>query len=131
MIDYETNIFDRFYRAVSPLCAKGKVSSIYVPAPTAYPACSLYELSNTTVRARQSSTPVENFARIMYQLDCYAKSKPECRALYKAADDAMIAMGFTRISGDYLDNFDETDMFRYAARYEAEIDRDGKIYRTG
>ena len=131
MIDYEVNVFDRFSRAVTPLCAKGKVSNIYVPSPTAYPASSLYELSNTTVRNRQSSTPVENFSRIMYQLDCYAMSKPACRTLYKTADDAMIAMGFTRISGDYLDNFDSTDVFRYTARYEAVIDRDGNIYRDG
>lgn len=131
MIDYETNIFNEVYLSVSSICAKGKVSSVYVPAPTAFPAMSLYELSNTTVRNRQSSTPIENYSRVMYQLDCYADSKPACRALYKVADDKMISLGFTRISGDYLDNFDNINIFRYTARYEAEIDRDGNIYRIG
>lgn len=130
MIDYEVNIFDRVYRKVSSLCAKGKFVSIYNPSPTAYPAGSLIELSNRTVRNRQSSTPVENYARIMYQLDIYALSKKEAKTVYKTADDEMIALGFTRISGDYLDNADNIDVFRYTARYEAEIDPDGNIYRT-
>lgn len=129
MIDFEVNIFDQVYRSVSPLFAKGKFVSIYNPSPTAYPAGSLIELSNRTVRNKQSSTPVENFARIMYQLDVYALSKQEARKVYSATDDAMIALGFTRISGDFLDNADNINVFRYTARYEAYIDPDGTIYR--
>ena len=129
MIDYEVNIFDKVSRKVSPLCAKGKVTNVYTPSPTAYPACSLVELSNRTVRERQSSTPVENFARIMYQLDVYAQSKLEAKAVYKVADDEMIATGFTRVGGDFMDNADNVNVFRYTARYEAEIDPNGVIYR--
>ena len=130
MIDYEVNVFDKVYRKVSPLCAKGKFVSVYVPSPTAYPAGSLIELTNRTVRKRQSSTPIENFARIMYQLDVYALSKAEARAVLAVADDEMIALGFTRVGGDYADNSDNIDVFRYTARYEAEIDREGNIYRV-
>ena len=129
MIDYEVNIFDKVYRKAAPLCATGKFVSTQIVSPTAYPAGSLVEISNTTVRKRQSSTPVENFSRIMYQLDCFALSKAECRAVYKAADEAMIGMGFSRISGDFLDNAGNVDLFRYTARYEADIDPDGNIYR--
>ena len=129
MIDYEVNVFDRVYRRVYPLCAIGKFTSVYVPNPTDYPAGSLVELTNTTVRERQSSTPVENFARVMYQLDVYARTKQEAREVYKAADEEMIGMGFTRITGDFMDNAGNVNIFRYVARYEAEIDRDGNIYR--
>lgn len=130
MIDYEVYVFDKVYRKASPLCAKGKFVNVYVMSPTAYPAGSLVELSNRTVRNRQSSTPVENFARIMYQLDVYAKTKAEAKAVYKAADDEMIALGFTRISGDSLNNVDDIEIFRYTARYEAIIDPNGVIYRA-
>lgn len=130
MIDFEVNIFDRVYRKAAPLCAKGKFVSSYVASPTAYPAGSLVELMNTTVRDRQSSTPVENFARVMYQLDVYARTKQKAKEVYKAADDEMIALGFTRTMGDFLDNADDIEIFRYTARYEAEIDNDGVIYRT-
>jgi hypothetical protein len=129
MIDYEVNVFDRVYRKVAPMCAKGKFVSVYVPDPTAFPAGSLMELTNRTVRKRQSSTPIENFAVVMYQLDIYAKTKAEARSVLNAADDEMISMGFTRVGGDYLDNSDNVNIFRYTARYEAEIDREGNIYR--
>jgi hypothetical protein len=65
----------------------------------------------------------------MYQLDVYATTKAKCKEVYAAADGAMIAMNFTRISGDYINNFDNTKVFRYTARYEAEIDPEGNIYR--
>lgn len=129
MIDYEVYVFDRVHGSVAPLCARGKFVSQQVQSPTAYPAAALYELSNRTVKARQSSTPVENFGRIMYQFETYAQTKAKAKEVYKAGDDAMIALGFTRISGDFIDNAGNPDVFRYVARYEAEIDQDGVIYR--
>lgn len=129
MIDFEVNVFDKVYRKLSPLCAKGKVVSVYTPDPTAFPAASLVELTNHTVRKRQSSTPIENYARVMYQLDVYAKTKKEARSVLSAADEAMIGLGFDKVGGDFLDNASDINVFRYVARYEAEIDRDGNIYR--
>lgn len=130
MIDYEVNVFDMVYRKTSNLFAKGKFVSVYNPTPTAYPAGSLVELINRTDQKRQSSTPIENYAVVMYQLDVYALSKKEAKAVYSAVDDEMIAIGFTRVSGDFLDNADNVNVFRYTARYEAEIDREGNIYRV-
>lgn len=130
MIDCEVNVFDRVYRKTSNLFAKGKFVSVYNPTPTAYPAGSLVELINRTDQKRQSSTPIENYAVVMYQLDVYALSKKEAKAVYSAVDDEMIAIGFTRVSGDFLDNADNVNVFRYTARYEAEIDREGNIYRV-
>lgn len=129
MIDYEVQIFNKVHSAVSPLCAKNKFVSKQVLSPTAFPAASLIEMDNATIRARQSSTPVENYALITYQLDVFAKTKRECRDVFAAADGAMIAMNFSRMSGRYIDNPGNTDVFRYTARYEAEIDPDGNIYR--
>ena len=129
MIDYEVNIFDTVYRQVGSKCARGKFTSIYVQSPTAYPAGSLIELSNRTVREFQSSTPTENFSRVMYQLDTFAMSKKEARDVYKTADEAMIGMGFTRTMGNFIDNAGNPDVYRYTARYEALIDPDGVIYR--
>ena len=130
MIDYEVKIFDKVHGGVAPLCANKKfVSTVIVDPPTAFPAASLIEMDNSTVRQRQSSTPVENFALVTYQLDVYATSKSKCREVFAAADAAMIAMNFSRMSGQYINNPDNTKVFRYVARYEAEIDSDGNIYR--
>ena len=129
MIDYEVQIFDRVYQYVAPLCAKNKFVSEYVASPSAFPAGSLVELSNVTVRSRQSSSITENYARVMYQFDSYATSKQKCKEVFAAGDEAMIGMGFTRISGNWMDNADNTKVHRYTARYEAEIDPNGVIYR--
>ena len=130
MIDYEVKIFNKVYDVAAPLCAAKKfVSTIITEAPTAFPAASLIEMDNTTIRSRQSSTPAENFARITYQLDVYATSKSKCREVFAAADGAMIAMNFSRMSGQYVNNADNTKVFRYVARYEAEIDQEGNLYR--
>lgn len=131
MIDYEVKIFNRVHSKAAPLCAKNQFKSVYVAEPTALPAGSLIEMSNVTVRSKQSTSLNENFARIMYQLDCYAETKSACKKLYNAADTEMIAMGFIRISGGPIDNIGNLKVSRYTARYEAEIDPDGVIYRRG
>ena len=130
MIDYEVKIFNRVHAAVSSLCAANCfISTYYTERPAAFPAASLIEIGNTTVRSRQSSTPVENYSALVYQLDVYATSKSKCRQVFAAADEAMIGMNFVRMSGQYLSITDNTKVFRYVARYEAEIDPDGNIYR--
>lgn len=130
MIDYEVKIFNRVHERVSPLCANKKfVSTVITEKLTALPAGCMYEMDNRTVRKAQSSTPVENRARITYQLEFYAGSKSECRKVYSAADEEMIAMNFSRMSGQYINIPDNTKVFRYVARYEAEIDQNGNIYR--
>jgi hypothetical protein len=131
MIDREVQIFNRVYNAVAPLCANKRfVSTIITEAPTAFPAASLIEMDNRTVQNRQTSTPIENYSLVTYQLDVYATTKSKCREVYAAADDAMIAMNFNRIGGQYINNYGNTKVFRYVARYEAMIDREGNIYRV-
>lgn len=132
MIDYEVKIFNNVYAKVAPLCANKKfVSTVITDKPTAFPAASLIEMDNSTVRRRQSSTPKENYALLTYQLDIYATSKGKCKEVFAAADNAMIAMNFSRMSGQYISLPDNQTIFRYVARYEAEIDTEGNLYRRG
>lgn len=132
MIDYEVKIFNKVYAKVAPLCANKKfVSTVITDKPTAFPAASLIEMDNSTVRGRQSSTPKENYALLTYQLDIYATSKGKCKEVFAAADNAMIAMNFSRMSGQYISLPDNQTIFRYVARYEAEIDTEGNLYRRG
>ena len=129
MIDYEVKIFNKIYPHVAPLCASNKFVSTQIVSPTAFPAASLIEIDNSTVRQRQSSTPIENFARITYQLEVYANSKSKCREVFSAADDAMISLGFNRFSGQYIAYPDKQNVVRDVARYQAVVDPEGNIYR--
>lgn len=131
MIDYEVKIFNNVQPVAAPLCAKDRFLSAPIADYTSLPAASLYEMNSRTVKDAQTSTPIENRARITYQLDAVAKTKLKCRELYKAIDDRMIAMNFSRISGNYVTYPDDAGIIRYVARYEAEVDRDGNLYRVG
>lgn len=130
MIDYEVKVFNRVHASVAPLCAKNRfVSTIITEVPTSLPAGSLIEIDNSTVSSLQSSTPIENYALITYQFEAYAATKSKCREVFAAGDEAMIAMNFTRVGGQYMSNADNPIVFRIVGRYEAVIDREGNIYR--
>lgn len=129
MNDFEVQIFNAVHPVVAPLCAKNKFVSKQVVSTTAFPAACLFEMDNTTVQRRQTSTPRENFSLLTYQFEAFAMTKKECRAVFAAADDMMLKLNFTRISGRYIDNPGNPDVFRYVARYEAEVDQNGNLYR--
>lgn len=130
MIDYEVKIFNNVHDAVAPLCAPKRFVSRQPSDFTKLPAAGLWEMSNRTIRTRQTSTPKENFARLTYQFEAVATTKTEAKKIYKAADDRMISMNFTRISGDFIEYPDDVKIVRYVARYEVEIDEDGNLYRS-
>lgn len=129
MNDFEVQIFNQVYPSVAPLCAPNKFVSKKIVSASAFPAASLIEIDNTTVRSKQTSVPREEFSRITYQFEGFAMTKRECRDVFIAADEAMIALNFSRMSGQFIDNPGNPEIARYVARYEAMIDRDGNIYR--
>ena len=131
MNDYEVKIFNNVYPVAAPLCAENKFLSTQVMDLTALPAAGLWEMDNATYRSLQSSTPVENYSLITYQLEVYAKTKSECRTVFKAIDERMISMNFGRIRGQYITYPDNMKVVRYVARYEAIVDQYGNLYRRG
>ena len=129
MIDGEKIIFNTFRPSVASLVAD--VRSTYPKSLSKLPISVFRETDNATIRKRQSSTPIENFARLTYEFTVYASTKTEARAIYDAGDDALIAMGFTRLSSPFTDDANNTDVVRIVGRYECVIDREGVIYRAG
>lgn len=129
MIDYEQKIFNAVRPAVINKVASGGFKSVYVQSDEALPAVSFMEMDNSTVKSFQTNTPTENLATITYEVQIYATTKARCRDIFKALDDAMLQLNFNRLSGTYVPNLDNIKVFRYVARYEANIDRNGVIYR--
>ena len=129
MIDYEVQIFNAVHSVAASKCAKNRFVSTPIESYASLPAASLYEMDNATVRHRQSSTTVENYSRITYQLDVAAGTKSKCREIFGVIDAKMISLNFTRISGHYVTYPDNAKVVRYVARYEADIDTDGNLYR--
>lgn len=130
MINAEEAIFDAVYQQIVSVLPGERFVSQQVPDITQLPTASLYEISNVTVRARQGSTPGETHSRVGYQMDIYAETKSECKSIYGLADEIMTRLNFTRVSGNYIDNAGDVSIHRYTARYEAEVDENGILYRT-
>lgn len=130
MIDFEVDIFDRVSATVAPLCAKNRFVNKPIEEYVKLPAASLYEMDNRTVLRRQSSTPTENFVRLTYQLDVVAQTRAKCREIFLTADRTLLAMNFTRISGNFIPYAGGANVERYAARYEVFADEEGNLYRN-
>ena len=130
MNDHETTIFNAVYSAAATLCAKNRFVSRQVMDLTAFPAAGLWEMDSATVRNRQSTALTENYTRITWQLDVYARTKSECRKVFRAIDERMLLLNFTRVSGTFIEYPENTNVVRYTARYEAVIDADGTLYRA-
>lgn len=129
MIDLEVKIFNNVYEVASQYLVVKRFVSTPLVDYTKLPAASLYEMDSATYRYRQSSTPVENFSLITYQLDVAAATKAECRKIFAALDERMISLNFSRISGQYVTYPDNPNIVRYVARYEAVADTEGNLYR--
>lgn len=130
MIDLEVKIFDSVYEVAAPLLEMNRFLSTPISDYAMLPAASLHEMRNVTVRRKQSSTPVENFAEVTYQLEVVARTKAKCRDIFGAIDEKMISLNFTRVSSDYITYPDNAGVVRYVARYEAIVDPEGNLYRT-
>ena len=130
MIDIETYVFDAVYPYLSDLVPEGSFTSVYVPAPAAFPHVSLCEMDNYPDKRTMDSGSMEWSSIIVYEAHVYAFSKTECKAVQTALDNAMIGlMGFTKMSGQFIPNIDDPALFQIVSRYERGVDRNHALYK--
>lgn len=101
--------------------------------PASFPFVSLMEKDNYTDASRRTSNLAEEYADIMYEVNVYSNKefgkKSECRTIASYVDEAMIRMGFNRISLEPMVNLDDASIYRIVGRYRAKVSRDRMIYR--
>lgn len=129
MIDIEADVFDYVYPSVSPLVPNGCFKSVYVPNPSKFPFVTLMEMDNTTDARHRTTSSTEDFSIITYEANVYAMDKFDCREVMDALDTAMIRLGFTRLSMQFIPNLADSTIFRITARYRAAADQNNIIYR--
>ena len=129
MIDVEADVFDYVYPAVLPLVPNGCFKSVYVPNPSKFPFVTLMEIDNATDVKLRTNSSTEEFAVITYEANVYAMDKFDCREVMDALDTAMIRLGFTRLSMQFIPNLADSTIFRITARYRAAADQNNIIYR--
>lgn len=129
MIDIEADVFDYVYLSVSPLVPNGCFKSVYVPNPSKFPFVTLMEMDNTTDERHRTTSITEDFSIITYEANVYAMDKFDCREVMDVLDTAMIRLGFTRLSMQFIPNLADSTIFRITARYRAAADQNNIIYR--
>lgn len=133
MIDIENEVFTLVATALRAAYSKIFVTGEYVKAPSSFPCVSLVQASNTTHRATQTSTEMENHADIMFEVNIYSNKetgkKTECKAIAAIVDDKMKSLGFDRAMLQPISNLNDTSIYRMTGRYRAVVSKDNTIYR--
>lgn len=129
MIDVEAQIFTKVVEALPTTY----VSGVYEPVPSSFPAVYITEIDNSVWRNGISSSEVENYAAITYEVNVYSnvkgRKKTECREIANTVDGVMKGLNFTRMSMNPVPNLADSTIYRIVARYRAVVGQDETLYR--
>lgn len=129
MIDVEAQIFTKVVQALPTTY----VSGVYEPVPSSFPAVYITEIDNSVWRNGISSSEVENYAAITYEVNVYSnvkgRKKTECREIANTVDGVMKGLNFTRMSMNPVPNLADSTIYRIVARYRAVVGQNETLYR--
>ena len=110
------------------------MSGEYTDVPAKFPAVTIVEEDNSIVQ-RMRTTNIENAVNLMYSANVYTNTvgykKSEAKEIMSVIDDEFSKMGFARTMCNPVANLQDATIYRMTARYEAAIDKDLWVYRTG
>jgi len=130
MIDIETQVFDAVYPFIEALVPEGEFVSEYVPQPAKLPHVYMTEIDNTPDKRTSDSARREWSSILVYETQVYARSKPECRLIQSALDQAMVeTLGFSKTGGQFVPNLADRMIYRIVARYTRGVTQSGDLYR--
>ena len=129
MIDVEAQIFTKVVQALPTTY----VSGVYEPVPSSFPAVYITEIDNSVWRNGISSSEVDNYAAITYEVNVYSnvkgRKKTECREIANTVDGVMKGLNFTRMSMNPVPNLADSTIYRIVARYRAVVGQNETLYR--
>lgn len=108
------------------------VTNVYVKAPATLPHVSIIETDNYMDRDSMNSDG-EVLGVLTYEVNVYSAlqtgRKREARRIMNVVDKAMTRMNFRRIAMQPVDNLMDATVYRIFARYQANVDKLGTLYR--
>lgn len=132
MIDIENVVFNAVATALRAKHEGIFVTGEAIDVPSAFPAVSFLERSNSALEKTQTAESRENHAVLMYEADVYSNlgsgKKQQAKAIAAEIDALMEQMGFIRTFGQPIDNFADTSIYRYKLRYKGIVGKDNTIY---
>lgn len=134
MIDIESTVFSTVAAVLREEYDGVFVSGEAVSVPTAFPAVTLVERSNSVYEKMQTADRRENHAVLMYEADIYSNlasgKKQQAKEIAAKIDTIMQNLGFIRTFGQPIDNFADTSVYRYKLRYKGIVGRNYTVYTS-
>lgn len=134
MIDIESTVFSTVAAVLREEYDGIFVSGEAVSVPTAFPAVTLVERSNSVYEKMQTADRRENHAVLMYEADIYSNlasgKKQQAKEIAAKIDTIMQNLGFIRTFGQPIDNFADTSVYRYKLRYKGIVGRNYTVYTS-
>ena len=131
MTEIETDVFDKVARAALAVEPSLYVTSVYVTAPSAFPAMWLRMVSDDERLDMVSSSPDEEGSTVTFEGQFYADgggARQLCRRVAAAADAKMRELGFTRRTLMEYDNQADPSVTRYVGRWAGTVTKSDEIY---
>ena len=121
MINIFPKVFSDVLTAIAAVNAKANVTEVPAQVAASYPAVIVRELNNVPIEHMNTVDSSENYSRITVELDVRSnrkqQPKAEAEALYEAAENALKALFFRRISGRRIPAEDRT-IYRIYGQYD-------------
>lgn len=134
MVNIENEIYTLVKNAILSAFPEVEISGVYMPVVSKFPAIQFVEQNNNVYAQGRDSARVENFARVMYEVNVYSNNqtskKTECKKIMNIIDEVMASYGFERTMLNPMPNLNDATIFRLTARYQAVVSRDKTIYRS-
>lgn len=136
MIDIENYVFTHIASAILEEYPQANVLGNYSEEIASFPAVTVTEIRNATLRRMQDDEPTEHYATITYEVNVYSNevpgSKEECKRILDIVDGVMFGMKFVKDLTRRLPAIDHTrTIYRLYARYTAVVDEGREIERDG
>lgn len=131
MIDIENEVYTSVSNAVKTAHSDVKTASGTVLCPPSFPFLCIEETDNYCYESSQTND-LENHCVVTYEINVFTNKtsgkKAQCKEIFKTADNAMLASGFSRIMTNPI-TLDDATKQRIIARYQAVVSKDKVIYR--
>lgn len=135
MIDIENYVFTTLKNAILEKYPDAVVQGDYVEEMERFPAVTINEIGNATLRRMQDEEPVEHYATITYEVNVYCNARLGKKAMGKdilnIVDGVMLSMKFSKGLTRRLPAVNNTrTVYRLYSRYTAVVD-EGTVETDG
>lgn len=132
MVDIENELFTIIANELRLQFPGINIAGEYVKTPSSFPHVTIMEEDNSSYKKTEDSCG-ENHSQLMYEINVYSNKqsgkKAECKSIFKAIDEILSNLGFSRMTKRSIPNLEDSTIHRMLGRYTAIVNNNKIIYR--